>query len=83
MSYCQNCGGLLDEPDMMFCPFCGSSLRKPKCLRCGRELEKGEQICPSCRTPKGKRSPEKLLSEKLSPPATLRGGSLAFKRKIK
>ena len=54
-----------------------------QCLRCGRELEKGEQICPSCRTPRGKRSPEKLLSEKLSPPATLRGGSLAFKRKTK
>ena len=81
MSYCQNCGGLLDEPDMMFCPFCGSSLRKPKCLRCGRELEKGEQICPSCRTPKGKRAPEKRLSETLSAPASIRGGTMMLKKR--
>ena len=82
MSYCQNCGGLL-EADMNFCPFCGSSLHKPKCLRCGRELEKGERICPSCHTPKGKLAPSPRLSEQLTPPATVRARSPIFKRKIK
>ena len=83
MSYCQNCGGLLDEAEMNFCPFCGSSLCKPKCFRCGRELEKGERICPSCRTPKGKRAPEKLLSEQLSAPANFRRSLPGIKTKIK
>ena len=83
MSYCQNCGGLLDEAEMNFCPFCGSSLHKPKCFRCGRELEKGERICPNCRTPKGKRAPEKLLSEKLSAPANFRRSFPGIKTKIK
>ena len=80
MSYCQNCGGLLDEAEMNFCPFCGSSLHKPKCFRCGRKLEKGERICPSCRTPKGKRAPEKLLSETLSAPAKM-GNNMFFPKK--
>jgi RNA polymerase subunit RPABC4/transcription elongation factor Spt4 len=83
MSYCQNCGGLLDEAEMNFCPFCGSSLHKTKCFRCGRELEKGERICPSCRTPKGKRAPEKLLSETLSAPANFRRNFPGMKNKIK
>ena len=83
MSYCRNCGGLLDEAEMNFCPFCGSSLHKPKCFRCGRELEKGEKICPSCRTPKGKRIPEKLLSETLAPPAAFRRSFPGMKTKIK
>ena len=83
MSYCQNCGGLLDEAEMNFCPFCGSSLHKPKCFRCGRELEKGERICPSFRTPKGKRAPEKLLSETLAAPANFRRSFPGIKTKIK
>ena len=47
MSYCQNCGGLLDEAEMNFCPFCGSSLHKVKCFRCGRELEKVSVSVPA------------------------------------
>lgn len=83
MNYCKNCGGRLDEAEMNFCPFCGSALRKPKCFRCGRELEKGERICPVCHTPRGSRAPEKMLSETLTPPASIRGSLRMFRRKNK
>ena len=43
---CPNCQALL-TPGQLFCPECGTSLKKV-CRRCGAELQEGQMFCSNC-----------------------------------
>ena len=41
------------EPDMVACPWCGTSLDRGQCHGCSRNLDPDWRVCPWCRTPAG------------------------------
>lgn len=46
---CPMCAKPVRE-DYVACPFCGNTL-KPRCVNCGRELNREWTECPDCKTP--------------------------------
>ncbi|HSP39730.1 MAG TPA: ATPase, T2SS/T4P/T4SS family [Frankiaceae bacterium] len=51
-SRCTGCGGGVG-PDMICCPWCGTSSDSGRCTSCNRAVEVNWRVCPWCRTPTG------------------------------
>lgn len=53
---CPDCGIVLPERPVNYCPQCGRRIARALCHTCGEELEPAWQFCVECGTPRGPRA---------------------------